>query len=94
MLNKWYVFLITFILSFQTSVNLILRTLQLIGGSPSLKALSLRLITSLWQRQDRCFPYLQQLIVEKDFSGVANETGVNEVLVAKAACIRDVCKTR
>ena len=86
-------------------MGVMLRTLQQLGGgagaggggSACLKALSLRLVCALWRQQDRCFPYLLQMIAERDFSaggGVSLALGVDEVALAKAACIRDVCQVR
>ena len=57
-------------------MGVMLRTLQQLGGgagaggggSACLKALSLRLVCALWRQQDRCFPYLLQMIAERDFS--------------------------
>ena len=86
-------------------MGVMLRTLQQLGGGAGggtacLKALSLRLVCALWRQQDRCFPYLLQMIAERDFSagggggGVSLARGFDEVALAKAACIRDVCQVR
>ena len=85
-------------------MGVMLRTLQQLGGgaggggSACLKALSLRLVCALWRQQDRCFPYLLQMIAERDFSagggGTSLALGIDEVALAKAACIRDVCQVR
>ena len=78
-------------------MGVILRVLQHVGGSACLRALSLRLVCSLWKRQDRCFPYLQQMLTDKQhISGGGSSIGlrVDEVRLAQAACIRDICKVR
>ena len=76
------------------SVAPTLKTLQLLGEAGPLRPVSLRLVTALWRRQDRCFPYLQRMLQAPGTATVSLETGLNEGLVAKAACIRDICIER
>ncbi|XP_066460428.1 focadhesin [Eleutherodactylus coqui] len=73
----------------------ILRTLQMIGSTPQLQPITLRLMTSLWEKQDRVYPELQKLITKADSQcqSIGKETQW-EKTVAKAATIRDICKQR
>ncbi|CAH1796123.1 unnamed protein product, partial [Owenia fusiformis] len=71
-----------------------MKTLLLLCNVPDLKPTGLRLLTSLWQQQDRCFPYLQRLLLDNDNGQRSKVTGVNELLLSKAACIRDICVSR
>ncbi|KAM4051519.1 focadhesin isoform 1-T2 [Anomaloglossus baeobatrachus] len=73
----------------------ILRALQMIGSTSSLQPITLRLMTSLWEKQDRVYPELQKLIAKADSQclSIGKETRW-EKSVAKAATIRDICKQR
>ena len=82
------------LLPLQACIAPILRTLQVMGGVRTLVAQSLRLVTALWQLQDRCFPQLQKMLHDSDSIFVASSAKVNEILISKAACIRDVCSVR
>ncbi|MBN3306161.1 FOCAD protein, partial [Amia calva] len=73
----------------------ILQALQMLGSAPKLRAVVMRLMTSLWEKQDRVYPDLQKLMgmLEKSSIVVGKEEKWEQIL-AKAACIRDICKQR
>ncbi|XP_075682044.1 focadhesin isoform X2 [Rhinoderma darwinii] len=73
----------------------ILRALQMIGSASQLQPITLRLMTCLWEKQDRVYPELQKLIAKADSqsASIGKETQW-EKTVAKAATIRDICKQR
>ncbi|XP_046545325.1 focadhesin-like [Haliotis rubra] len=71
----------------------ILKTIQLMSNSPRLRAISIRLMTSLWKLQDRTFPQLLALLTEES-PGRMGPGGIDEVTLAKAAAIRDICQMR
>ncbi|CAI9543086.1 unnamed protein product, partial [Staurois parvus] len=71
----------------------ILRSLQMIGSTSKLQPIVMRLMTSLWEKQDRVYPELQKLIAVADSQclSIGKETQW-EKTVAKAATIRDICR--
>ncbi|XP_078656308.1 focadhesin-like isoform X4 [Branchiostoma floridae x Branchiostoma belcheri] len=71
----------------------ILKTLQVLGAHAHLRAVSLRLLTSLWEQQDRSFPHLQKLLL-CDLPASHPPAQVLEMNMAKAASVRDICKLR
>ncbi|XP_061486839.1 focadhesin [Rhineura floridana] len=73
----------------------ILRALQVLGSTPKLQAVTLRLMTSLWEKQDRVYPELQRFMAMSDMAylSVSKDTQWEKV-IAKAASIRDICKQR
>ncbi|XP_071110148.1 focadhesin-like [Haliotis cracherodii] len=71
----------------------ILKTIQLMSNSPRLRAISIRLMTSLWKLQDRTFPQLLHLLTDNS-PGRIVPGGIDEVTLAKAAAIRDICQLR
>ncbi|XP_008843747.1 focadhesin isoform X2 [Nannospalax galili] len=76
-------------------IGQILRVIQLLGTTPQLRAITLRLLTSLWEKQDRVYPELQRFMAMSDVP--AHSVGKElhwEKLIAKAASIRDICKQR
>lgn len=76
-------------------VSQILRALQMLGSTPKLRAVVLRLMTSLWEIQDRVYPELQKFIgmLDKPSMSIGKEDQWEQIL-AKAASIRDICKQR
>ena len=78
---------------FQGVVPPILRTIQMLGASLELKPLAIRLMTKLWQKQERCFPHLQKMLQEIPIKG-SKPPDVNEGLLAKATSIRDICTSK
>ncbi|KAM6230125.1 focadhesin [Porphyrio hochstetteri] len=76
-------------------VGQILRTIHALGSTPNLRAVTLRLMTSLWERQDRIYPELQKLLAMSDMPSLSADKHAQwEKLIAKAACIRDICRQR
>ncbi|XP_012876282.1 PREDICTED: focadhesin isoform X1 [Dipodomys ordii] len=73
----------------------ILRVIQLLGTTPQLRAVTLRLLTSLWEKQDRVYPELQRFMAMSDMPSLSVSKELQwEKLIAKAASIRDICKQR
>uniref|UniRef100_A0A8C3V5X3 Focadhesin n=1 Tax=Catharus ustulatus TaxID=91951 RepID=A0A8C3V5X3_CATUS len=71
----------------------ILRAIHMLGSTPKLRAIASRLMTSLWERQDRIYPELQKFLAMSDMPSVSVDKDAQwEKLIAKAACIRDVCR--
>ncbi|XP_021565863.1 focadhesin-like, partial [Carlito syrichta] len=76
-------------------VGQILRVIQLLGTTPQLRAVTLRLLTSLWEKQDRVYPELQRFMAMSDVPSLSVSKEIQwEKLIAKAASIRDICKQR
>ncbi|XP_072543953.1 focadhesin [Salminus brasiliensis] len=73
----------------------VLHVLQALASSPKLRAVALRLLTSLWLKQDRVYPDLQKLmaVLEKS-SVVVGKDAQWEQILARAACVRDICRER
>uniref|UniRef100_A0A8B9KE04 Focadhesin n=1 Tax=Astyanax mexicanus TaxID=7994 RepID=A0A8B9KE04_ASTMX len=73
----------------------VLHVLQALASSPKLRAVALRLLTSLWQKQDRVYPDLQKLmaVLEKSSVVVGKEAQWEQIL-ARAASVRDICRER
>ncbi|NXB09746.1 FOCAD protein, partial [Cnemophilus loriae] len=73
----------------------ILRAIHMLGSTPKLRAIASRLMTSLWERQDRIYPELQKFLAMSDVPSVSVDKDAQwEKLIAKAACIRDICRLR
>ncbi|KAM4878759.1 focadhesin isoform 1-T2 [Sylvia borin] len=73
----------------------ILRAIYMLGSTPKLRAIASRLMTSLWERQDRIYPELQKFLAMSDMPSLSVDKDAQwEKLVAKAACIRDICRLR
>uniref|UniRef100_A0A493T3U9 Focadhesin n=1 Tax=Anas platyrhynchos platyrhynchos TaxID=8840 RepID=A0A493T3U9_ANAPP len=73
----------------------ILRTIHTLGSTPKLRAVTLRMMTALWERQDRIYPELQKFLATSDVPSLAVDKDAQwEKLIAKAACIRDICRQR
>ncbi|XP_046323277.1 focadhesin isoform X1 [Marmota monax] len=76
-------------------VGQILRVIQLLGTTPQLRGVTLRLLTSLWEKQDRVYPELQRFMAMSDVPSLSVGKELQwEKLIAKAASIRDICKQR
>ncbi|XP_040613114.1 focadhesin isoform X1 [Mesocricetus auratus] len=76
-------------------IGQILRVIQLLGTTPRLRAVTLRLLTSLWEKQDRVYPELQRFMAMSDAPSLSTSKELQwEKLIAKAASIRDICKQR
>ncbi|XP_054665366.1 focadhesin isoform X2 [Grus americana] len=73
----------------------ILRTIHMLGSTPKLRAITLRLMTSLWERQDRIYPELQKFLAMSNMPSLSLDKDAQwENMIAKAACIRDICSQR
>uniref|UniRef100_A0A670ZN86 Focadhesin n=1 Tax=Pseudonaja textilis TaxID=8673 RepID=A0A670ZN86_PSETE len=73
----------------------ILRVLQVLGNTPKLQAVTLRLMTCLWEKQDRVYPELQRFMAMSEMASLSVSKDTQwEKLIAKAASIRDICKQR
>ncbi|NXY62047.1 FOCAD protein, partial [Callaeas wilsoni] len=73
----------------------ILRAIHMLGSTPKLRAIASRLMTSLWERQDRIYPELQKFLAMSDMPSLSVDKDAQwEKLIAKAACIRDICRLR
>ncbi|XP_032439079.1 focadhesin isoform X2 [Xiphophorus hellerii] len=75
-------------------VPMLLQTLHMLASSPKLKAVAMRLMTALWKRQDRVYPELQRLLGQQDTRLVVGKDTQWEQTVARAACLRDICRER
>lgn len=74
----------------QVVVGPALKILYNMGASDRLKPVVLRLACSLWQQQDRAFPHLLRMMADYESPAV----GYTDAMLARAACVRDVCKLR
>ena len=64
---------------------------QLSSSSIELAAVGLRMMSSLWQQHDFCFPHLVQMLMSTASVADADD---GAVLLARAACMMDVCCLR
>lgn len=75
----------------------ILKSIQALMTSPRLQPVAIRLMTSLWEIQDRCFPQLLKAIGEDETSTKSSAKLPKpspDVLLARAAAIRDICRLK
>uniref|UniRef100_A0A8C3I2R5 Focadhesin n=1 Tax=Chrysemys picta bellii TaxID=8478 RepID=A0A8C3I2R5_CHRPI len=73
----------------------ILRVIQVLGSTPKLRPITLRLMTSLWEKQDRVYPELQTFMAMSNMPSLSiGKDTVWEKVIAKAASIRDICRQR
>ncbi|KAM9717713.1 focadhesin [Menidia menidia] len=75
-------------------VPLVLQTLHMLASSPRLRAVAVRLMTTLWKKQDRVYPELQRLLGQQDSGGPGGQETQWEQLLCRAACLRDICRER
>ncbi|XP_015257573.1 PREDICTED: focadhesin, partial [Cyprinodon variegatus] len=75
-------------------VPMVLQTLHTLASSPKLRAVAMRLMAALWKRQDRVYPELQRLLSQQDTRVLVGKDAQWEQILARAACIRDVCRER
>lgn len=71
----------------------ILKTLQTLAATQKLCPVAIRLMTSLWQLQDRCFPHLLKTIGEGDTKSKSTELSF-DIILAKAEAIKDICHSK
>ncbi|XP_077597799.1 focadhesin [Stigmatopora nigra] len=72
----------------------VLQTLNLLASDPKLKAVAMRLTTQLWKKQDRVYPELQRLLTQPDNRVVTGKDAQWELVLSRAACLRDICRER
>ncbi|KAF7706258.1 hypothetical protein HF521_019512 [Silurus meridionalis] len=73
----------------------VLHVLQMLASCSKLRAVALRLLTALWRKQDRVYPDLQKLMALLEKSSVVLGKEVQwEQILARAACVRDICRER
>ncbi|ROL45532.1 Focadhesin [Anabarilius grahami] len=73
----------------------VLHVLQTLGSSSRLRPVALRLLALLWKKQDRVYPDLQRLMSQLEKSSVVMGKDTQwEQILARAACVRDICKER
>uniref|UniRef100_A0A3P9HUQ4 Focadhesin n=1 Tax=Oryzias latipes TaxID=8090 RepID=A0A3P9HUQ4_ORYLA len=77
---------------FQLCVPMVLQTLQTLASAPKLRAVVMRLMTALWKKQDRVYPELQRLLSQQDSRVAVGKDAEWERVLARAACLRDVCR--
>ncbi|KAM7365969.1 hypothetical protein PAMP_015444 [Pampus punctatissimus] len=75
-------------------VPMVLQTLHMLASTPKLKAVAMRLMTALWKKQDRVYPELQRMLAQQDSRVVVGRDVQWEQILARAACIRDICRER
>ncbi|KAI3375862.1 hypothetical protein L3Q82_004137 [Scortum barcoo] len=75
-------------------VPMVLQTLHMLASTPKLRAVAMRLMTALWKRQDRIYPELQRLLGQPDSRMVVGRDAQWEQILARAACLRDICRER
>ncbi|XP_037832377.1 focadhesin isoform X2 [Kryptolebias marmoratus] len=75
-------------------IPVVLQTLHMLAAAPKLRAVVMRLMTALWTKQDRVYPELQRLMGQLDARGVVGRDTQWELILARAACLRDICRER
>ncbi|XP_054608420.1 focadhesin isoform X3 [Dunckerocampus dactyliophorus] len=75
-------------------IPMVLQTLHILASNPKLKAVAMRLTTVLWKKQDRVYPELQRLMAEQNNRVVMGRDTQWEQVLARAACLRDICRER
>uniref|UniRef100_A0A671UMV3 Focadhesin n=1 Tax=Sparus aurata TaxID=8175 RepID=A0A671UMV3_SPAAU len=75
-------------------VPMVLQTLHMLASAPKLRAVAMRLMTALWKKQDRVYPELQHLLGQQDSRVVLGRDTQWEQILARAACLRDICRER
>ena len=69
---------------------------QLSLSSIELSAVALRMLSTLWKQHDFVFPHLVQMLMSTDGSvaAAADDDADDGVLLARVACMMDVCHLR
>ncbi|XP_030579046.1 focadhesin [Archocentrus centrarchus] len=73
---------------------IVLHALHMLASCPKLRPVAMRLMTALWKKQDRVYPDLQRLMGQQDSRVMVGRDTQWEQILARAACIRDICKER
>ncbi|XP_030193882.1 focadhesin isoform X1 [Gadus morhua] len=74
----------------------VLHVLQMLASAPNLRAVVMRLMTELWKKQDRVYPELQRVLGQPGgkLSVMAGRDAQWEMVLARAACLKDICRER
>ncbi|XP_032809673.2 focadhesin isoform X2 [Petromyzon marinus] len=73
----------------------VLRTVRLLGTYPLMRPVALRLLSKLWQTQDRVYPELQKAMAALDGkAGTLGCEGLWDCVLSRAATVRDICRSR
>ncbi|KAM4611436.1 focadhesin [Polymixia lowei] len=73
----------------------VLHILQMLASAPKLRAVAMRLMAALWEKQDRVYPDLQRLLGQQEkWSVVVGREAQWEQILARAACLKDICRER
>ncbi|XP_048826033.1 focadhesin [Brienomyrus brachyistius] len=74
----------------------LLQAMQMLSSAPKLRAVALRLMTAFWEKQDRVYPQLLRLMAQTEQTStvVLGKEDQWEQILARAACVRDVCRER
>ncbi|XP_061566446.1 focadhesin isoform X2 [Cololabis saira] len=75
-------------------VPLVLQAVHMVASAPKLRAVAMRLMTVLWKKQDRVYPELQRLLGQQESRAVLGRDTQWEQILARAACLRDICRER
>ncbi|XP_034020225.1 focadhesin isoform X1 [Thalassophryne amazonica] len=75
-------------------VPVVLQTLHLLASTPELRPVVMRLMTTFWKKQARVYPDLQRLLAQPDCGVTLGRESRWEQILARAACIRDICRQR
>uniref|UniRef100_A0A3Q1EWT9 Focadhesin n=1 Tax=Acanthochromis polyacanthus TaxID=80966 RepID=A0A3Q1EWT9_9TELE len=75
-------------------VPMVLQTLHMLASAPKLRGVAMRLMTALWKKQDRIYPELQRVLDQQDNRVVVGKDTQWEQILARAACLRDICRER
>jgi hypothetical protein len=72
----------------------VLKTILNLAQSPKMKSLSIKLLTELWALQDRCFPHILKAITESEKGSMKIGSVIDDVTLAKAMAIKEICRLR
>ncbi|XP_076820996.1 focadhesin-like [Clavelina lepadiformis] len=69
----------------------ILGTVQAMCAVPPMQPLAMKMMLQLWQRQERCFPYLQKMMLQ--LKAPFNVSLSNELVTMSAFAVKEMCHT-
>ncbi|GAB6032412.1 hypothetical protein CHUAL_011049 [Chamberlinius hualienensis] len=72
----------------------VLKTLMTFHKDLSMKAMAIRLLSNLWLKQERIYPVLHKVLVEESDKKSLDSSVTDQVELAKAASILDICKSK
>ena len=70
-------------------ITFILKTVQALARIPSLHCLSTQIMCKLWKKENRCFPYLHQMLVSRP---IGNNKLQVEFATTKFLIVKEVCE--